>query len=114
MNLLSKLNSYDRFTELLNYTQYSIPNITQNTIQEIINDTFHKRNVQLSSEIIENLGENLKENPSYLPRVQFLFKEIYNHYAQEIKEKINYLDTEKINKIGGFKNIFQTSNRGIQ
>ena len=37
--------------------------------------------------------------------MQFLFKEIYNHYAQEIKEKINYLDTEKINKIGG-KNIF--------
>ena len=39
--------------------------------------------------------------------MQFLFKEIYNHYAQEIKEKINYLDTEKINKIGGFKNIFK-------
>ena len=32
-------------------------------IQKKINDTFHKRNVQLSSEIIENLGENLKENP---------------------------------------------------
>ncbi len=103
---ISRLNSYDRFTELLNYTQYSIPNITQNTIQEIINNTFHKRNVQLSSEVIENLGESLKENPSYLPRVQFLFKRIYTHYAQEIKDKINYLDIGKINEVGGFKNIF--------
>ena len=104
---ISKLNSYDRFTELLNYTQYSIPNITPNTIQEIVNNTFHKRNVQLSSEILENLGESLKENPSYLPRVQFLFKKIYNQYAKEIQKQINYLDLEKINELGGFKNIFK-------
>ena len=90
-NYTSKLNYYERFTEILNSSHYTIPKLGSTGIREIIEKTFHKRNVQLSDDLIESMGDSLKENVTLLPNINFFLKELYSAHAAEIPEDILFV-----------------------
>ena len=104
---ISKLNSYDRFTELLNYSQYTVPKLGTNSLKNIVEKTFHKKNIQLSDELIENLGATLKANPSLLPNINHYFRSIYVTYTREVNKEVLFLDTSDLTEIGDFTSHFE-------
>lgn len=106
-NYTSKLNYYERFTEILNSSHYTIPKLGSTGIREIIEKTFHKRNVQLSDDLIESMGDSLKENVTLLPNINFFLKELYSAHAAEIPEDILFVDAFFINEFGDFSTLFQ-------
>jgi len=106
-DFVSKLNSYDRFTELLNYSQYTLPKLGTNSVKDIVEKTFHKKNVQLSDDLMENLGDALKANPSLLPNINLYFCSIYHSYANEVNKEVLFLDTADLTGIGDFTSHFE-------
>ena len=83
---ITKLNSYGRFVELLNTAQFNLPYFNSEKIKALVECTFHQRNVQISEEVIDYFGDLLKENPHYLPHLQYIFKDLYQQYASEISK----------------------------
>jgi len=106
-DFVSKLNSYDRFTELLNYSQYTLPKLGTNSVKDIVEKTFHKKNIQLSDDLMEILGEALKANPSLLPKINLYFRSIYFTYANEVNKEVLFLDTSDLTEIGDFTSHFE-------
>ena len=99
---LAKLNNYERFTETLNNTLFNLSAINTDGILSLVKNTFHTRNVQFDLEWIEQLGEYLKEQPSTLPVVQFLFKKIYDQHAITLSKEIILLTQNEIRSFGGY------------
>ena len=107
IDYLGKLNSYDRFTEILNQTQYKLPHIGKGALSEISKNTLHKRNIQLSDEILDDIGEKLNDAPHLLPDIQYFLFSINSHYANPMPKEIIYLDIEKISQLGNYNEIFE-------
>lgn len=108
-DFVSKLNSYDRFTELLNYSQYTLPKLGTNSVKDIVEKTFHKKNVQLSDDLMENLGDALKANPSLLPNINLYFRSVYFTYAKEVNKEVLFLDTTDLKEVGNFTSHFENA-----
>ena len=107
IDYLAKLNSYDRFTEILNQTQYNLPHLGKNALLKITKNTLHKRNIQLSDEVLEDLGDNLNDDPSLLPNIQSLLSDIHSAYAYPMPKEIVYLEEEQISSFGSFNQNFE-------
>lgn len=104
---IALLNQYNRFSELINYTQFNLPNLGVNSIQKIIENTFHKKNVQISNSIIESLGDACKDSPTVLSDVQLLFQKLYFTYASAFNKSTVYINPDNIYVSEGYLNIFE-------
>lgn len=102
LDYLAKLNSYDRFTEILNQTQYNLPHLGKSALLDITKSTLHTRNIQLSDEVLDDLGDHLNDNPSLLPDIQSLFTSIYLHHGFPMSKDVVYLDVEQLNFFGNY------------
>ena len=107
LDYLAKLNSYDRFTEILNQTQYNLPHLGKSALLEINKNTLHKKNIQLSDEVLDDLGDHLNDNPSLLPDIQSFLSSIFNSYGDPMPKTIVYLDQEQIAAFGNYNQNFE-------
>lgn len=104
---IGKLNSYDRFTEILNHTQFNLPHLGGAGLEAICKNTLHKKNIQFSDEVLDQMADALKDNPSVLTTIQFFLKRVYEAYSGTMTNEIVYLDAEKIKEFGGFEITFE-------
>ncbi|MDB2702783.1 hypothetical protein N9Z01_06780 [Flavobacteriaceae bacterium] len=106
IDYIAKLNSYDRFTEILNQTQYNLPHLGKSALLDITKNTLQTKNIQLSEEVLDDLGDNLNDNPSLLPDIQSLFSSIYVNYGFPMSKDIVYLDEEQLTSFGNHNHNF--------
>ena len=106
IDYIAKLNSYDRFTEILNQTQYNLPHLGKSALLDITKNTLQTKNIQLSEEVLDDLGDNLNDNPSLLPDIQSLFSSIYISYGFPMSKDIVYLDEEQLTSFGNYNQNF--------
>ena len=101
---IGRFNYHERFMEILNNSLYHLTTLGSNGIHAIAEKTFHKRNVQLDVNLVDQLSDFLKEKPSFLPGIQYLFKKVYEEHCLSLNKKIKLIDIETINEFGGLKN----------
>ena len=106
IDYLARLNSYDRFTEILNQTQYNLPHLGKSALLDITKNTLQTKNIQLSEEVLDDLGDNLNDNPSLLPDIQSLFSSLYIYYGFPMSKDIVYLDVEQLTSFGNYNQNF--------
>lgn len=94
----SKLNIYGKFSELLSFSQFNLPNIN---LKNFFSIARNKMNFQISESVFEKIKLQISENPSYLTNFQFLL----NKYSHTNFSKDMTLNNEVFHQNGGLKKI---------
>lgn len=99
-----KLDYYERFLELYTHNQYNLPNISS-SIERLIAQTFHPRNIQFSDEAINFINTEMRKNASLIPNLQLLLNLIYNQYGIQLLSDIKLITLKEIDQVGGLGSI---------
>ena len=84
-NYISHLSQYSKLQEIISKSQYAIPGFSKAGIKEIVEKNFLGQGISFSQESFKNISNTLTDDPTLLPNMQFLFKQIIN-------EKLNILN----------------------
>lgn len=97
---LTKLTPYNKLQEIISQSQYSIQNLDNVGINQILEQTFYKHDIQFDSKVVESFIETLNEKISYLPNFQFLLHKLYEKYVINETEK-QRIEIQDIEELGG-------------
>ena len=97
---LTKLTPYNKLQEIISQSQYSIQNLDNIGINQILEQTFYKHDIRFESKVVESFIETLNEKISYLPNFQFLLQKLYEKHVINGVEK-QRIDIQDIEELGG-------------
>ena len=97
---ISELRAFSSIQELLNKSQYAIPNFGDEGLKNNIKKNFTERGVGFDSEAYKDLLDPLMTDLSILPNIQFL---LYRLYHEETDSKS--ITKQTLEKLGGVKNV---------
>ena len=101
-----KLSSYDGLSKILSSSQFILHPINYVDLNEIIKKTFNAKNIQFDSEVMDQFNVLVTETDNSLnPNFQLFFKKLYDIYLSDLNHRSAYVNSEKIDQIGGVNQI---------
>ena len=106
-NYISHLSQYSKLQEIISKSQYAIPGFSKAGIKEIVEKNFLGQGISFSQESFKNISNTLTDDPTLLPNMQFLFKQIVNEKTEHSKSESFQISAQDIDSFGGIKNCIQ-------
>ena len=106
-NYISHLSQYSKLQEIISKSQYAIPGFSKAGIKEIVEKNFLGQGISFSQESFKNISNTLTDDPTLLPNMQFLFKQIINEKIEHSKSESFQISAQDIDSFGGIKNCIK-------